>query len=281
MVGLIVMAAMTVFTIYGYWPLGSTVCTIYIIVDYCCVTVSMLHLDVIAYQRFKAINDPLAYYAEDRKNYKKTLKHIAAVWTIGIVAWLPAILYFRTKSMNDGTIDEMDCYFLPTNAYYVVAQTCIVHGIPMIIVVYYCGKTAYMFMGSKLSKAFTTQLESSEGNAATNTETNKTISQAYLQKRIQQEKRISKMFGIVIICFLICWLPFCIIWPIGAFCPHCVPLKAYEVSYWMIYLNSTMNPALVFIMNKDYRKALRKTPVSRLNTSDSTWYQTTTAPPLQ
>ncbi|CAH1787695.1 unnamed protein product, partial [Owenia fusiformis] len=59
LVGCVVMGAMNVYTIYGYWPLGSTACTIWIFFDFCCCTVSMLHLDVIAFQRFKAINSPL------------------------------------------------------------------------------------------------------------------------------------------------------------------------------------------------------------------------------
>ncbi|CAH1788769.1 unnamed protein product [Owenia fusiformis] len=272
-VGFIVMGAMAVYTIYGYWPLGSTACTIWVIFDYCCCTVSMLHLDVIAFQRFKAINDPLGYHAEERKNSKQSVKHITAIWAIGILVWLPAILYFRIKSTFDGDIDETDCLFLPSRDY-IITQSCIVYFIPVIIMVYYYSRTVHMFKGSRLSKTFATHSASREENEAIAPKTRsdsdhfqvqgtigniKSISsQALLQKRIKQEKRLSKMLGIVIVCFLVCWLPFCLFWPIEAFCPDCIPLKAYEASIWMAFINSTVNPILIFTMNKDYRKALKK-----------------------
>ena len=61
------------------------------------------------------------------------------------------------------------------------------------------------------------------------------------------------MIGLVIIVFLICWLPFCIFWPLSALCEGCIPDRAYTMSYWMAYLNSALNPILYFVMNGDFR----------------------------
>lgn len=76
--------------------------------------------------------------------------------------------------------------------------------------------------------------------------------------RQQQQLRSIRTLGLVIVVFLFCWIPFCSFWPISAFCPTCISLPAYEYSYWAAYLNSTVNPALYFVANRDFRSAFRK-----------------------
>ena len=70
-------------------------------------------------------------------------------------------------------------------------------------------------------------------------------------------KRITQTLGIIILVFLICWLPFCIAWPINTFC-DCVDTRFYYFTYWAAYVNSTLNPILYFIINRDFRNALRR-----------------------
>jgi hypothetical protein len=77
-------------------------------------------------------------------------------------------------------------------------------------------------------------------------------------RRRQEHSRSIRTLGVIIIIFLVCWLPFCIFWPVVAYCPDCIPAKWYEYSYWSAYLNSTINPLLYFLSNKDFRAAFKK-----------------------
>ncbi len=87
--------------------------------------------------------------------------------------------------------------------------------------------------------------------------------------RQQQQLRSIRTLGVVIVVFLFCWIPFCSFWPISAFCTTCISLPAYEYSYWAAYLNSTVNPALYFIANKDFRNAFRK--LIKMRSEDDDW----------
>ncbi|XP_071791005.1 probable G-protein coupled receptor No18 [Asterias amurensis] len=75
-------------------------------------------------------------------------------------------------------------------------------------------------------------------------------------KYAEINRRTARTLGIIVILFLICWLPFVVLFPINGFC-ECIPGKLYEASYWLAYLNSTLNPFL-YGFSIDFRKAFRR-----------------------
>ena len=81
------------------------------------------------------------------------------------------------------------------------------------------------------------------------------------RKRIamSQERRAAKTLGIVMGCFVICWLPFFIITVLRGFYPkeHFHPILLQVVT-WLGYFNSTCNPIIYTFFNKDFRKAFKK-----------------------
>ena len=77
------------------------------------------------------------------------------------------------------------------------------------------------------------------------------------KRRKHEHIRSIRTLGVIIVIFLFCWLPFCLFWPISAYCADCIPLKWYEYSYWAAYLNSSVNPILYFLCNKDFRLAFK------------------------
>uniref|UniRef100_A0A1I7WSH3 G_PROTEIN_RECEP_F1_2 domain-containing protein n=1 Tax=Heterorhabditis bacteriophora TaxID=37862 RepID=A0A1I7WSH3_HETBA len=56
--------------------------------------------------------------------------------------------------------------------------------------------------------------------------------------------RAAKAVALILICFLVCWLPFLVIWPIKLYCRSCIPNWLYIVSIFLNYLCSALNPLL-------------------------------------
>ncbi len=76
---------------------------------------------------------------------------------------------------------------------------------------------------------------------------------------ISQEKRAAKTLGIIMGCFILCWLPFFLIVIIRPFCSHCVfPQLLIDICTWMGYLNSMINPGIYTFFNADFKKAFLK-----------------------
>ena len=93
--------------------------------------------------------------------------------------------------------------------------------------------------------------------SGTNGPTSKSTTVSQKINRRQRHIRSLRTLGVVMATFLVCWLPFCLFWPIVAYCPTCISMPVYEYSYWSAYLNSTINPLAYFLSNKDFREALK------------------------
>lgn len=65
--------------------------------------------------------------------------------------------------------------------------------------------------------------------------------------------------GVIMGVFLLSWSPFFTVNLVGALCgPGCVPPLVFAVFTWLGYVNSTMNPIIYSIFNREFRDAFRR-----------------------
>ncbi|XP_041349582.1 alpha-2B adrenergic receptor-like [Gigantopelta aegis] len=75
------------------------------------------------------------------------------------------------------------------------------------------------------------------------------------------EKRERKVFvtlTYIIFGYMICWVPFHFVFDVSAIDPTLVPEIVYTITFWMTYLNSTVNPFLYNFSSPEFRKAFKK-----------------------
>lgn len=76
---------------------------------------------------------------------------------------------------------------------------------------------------------------------------------------LSKERRAARTLGIIMGVFVICWLPFFLMYVILPFCSLCCPYpKMINFITWLGYINSTVNPLIYTIFNIDFRKAFKK-----------------------
>ena len=76
----------------------------------------------------------------------------------------------------------------------------------------------------------------------------------------KKEKRATLILGLIMGSFIACWLPFFLMYILGPICPIAcrIPEAAFDMAFWLGYMNSAFNPVIYTIFNKDFRRAFRK-----------------------
>nr|XP_015220261.1 PREDICTED: histamine H3 receptor [Lepisosteus oculatus] len=88
----------------------------------------------------------------------------------------------------------------------------------------------------------------------------KTVPQMYGQRsRLLKDKKVAKSLAIIVCTFGVCWAPYTLLMIIrAAFNDDCVPRFCYEVTFWLLWVNSAINPFLYPLCHKAFRKAFTK-----------------------
>uniref|UniRef100_A0A8C8HI55 Histamine H3 receptor n=1 Tax=Oncorhynchus tshawytscha TaxID=74940 RepID=A0A8C8HI55_ONCTS len=77
--------------------------------------------------------------------------------------------------------------------------------------------------------------------------------------RLSRDKKIAKSLAIIVCIFGICWAPYTLLMIIRAACSgRCVEHYWYEVTFWLLWLNSGINPFLYPLCHSSFRRAFAK-----------------------
>lgn len=77
--------------------------------------------------------------------------------------------------------------------------------------------------------------------------------------RLSRDKRVAKSLAVIVCVFGFCWAPYTLLMIIRAACHgHCVPYSLYEISFWLLWVNSAINPVLYPLCHTSFRKAFIK-----------------------
>nr|XP_006625706.1 PREDICTED: alpha-2B adrenergic receptor [Lepisosteus oculatus] len=77
---------------------------------------------------------------------------------------------------------------------------------------------------------------------------------------VNREKRFTFVLAVVIGIFVLCWFPFFFSYSLQAVCPIAcrLPAPVFKFFFWIGYCNSSVNPVIYTIFNKDFRRAFKK-----------------------
>lgn len=76
---------------------------------------------------------------------------------------------------------------------------------------------------------------------------------------LSKERRAAQVLGIIMGVFILCWVPFFLVYIILPFCPSCCLSNVIiDILTWLGYINSALNPIIYTIFNLDFRRAFKK-----------------------
>ncbi|KAM4626009.1 5-hydroxytryptamine receptor 1B [Polymixia lowei] len=284
LVSILVMPICVLYTVIHTWTLGQVVCDIWLSSDITCCTASILHLCVIALDRFWAITDAVEY--SKKRTPTRAAGMIVTAWVIAISISLPPLFWRQVKA------EELtSCNVNTDHIFYTIYSTFGAFYIPTLLLIALYGRiyvearkrilkqspkkagkrltSAHLVTNSPGSVTSATPLQcgrrdthsSDAGSLAGENQVKVTVSDALLEKKrisAARERKATKTLGIILGAYIVCWLPFFIYTLVVATCDTCFFPELFDFFTWLGYLNSLINPIIYTMSNDDFKKAFHK-----------------------
>uniref|UniRef100_A0A5F9DA56 Alpha-1A adrenergic receptor n=1 Tax=Oryctolagus cuniculus TaxID=9986 RepID=A0A5F9DA56_RABIT len=238
-----------IFEILGYWAFGRVFCNIWAAVDVLCCTASIISLCVISIDRYIGVSYPLRY--PTIVTQRRGLRALLCVWpapddeTICQINEEPGYVLFSA----------LGSFYVPLTI--ILAMYCRVYVVAK-------RESRGLKSGLKTDKSDSEQVtlrihrkNAPAGGSGVASAKNKTHFSVRLLK-FSREKKAAKTLGIVVGCFVLCWLPFFLVMPIGSFFPDFKPPETvFKIVFWLGYLNSCINPIIYPCSSQEFKKAFQ------------------------
>ncbi|KAM9572508.1 5-hydroxytryptamine receptor 1B-like [Salvelinus alpinus] len=284
LVSILVMPICVLYTVSHTWTLGQVTCDIWLSSDITCCTASILHLCVIALDRYWAITDAVEY--SKKRTPARAAGMIVTAWVIAISISLPPLFWRQVKA------EELtECNVNTDHIFYTIYSTFGAFYIPTLLLIVLYGRiylearkiilkqspkkvgkrltSAHLITNSPGSVASTSSTQckrhdthfSDTGSLASKNHVKVTVSDALLEKKkisAARERKATKTLGIILGAYIICWLPFFIYTLVVAACETCFYPELFDFFTWLGYLNSLINPIIYTMSNDHFKKAFHK-----------------------
>ncbi|XP_037121916.1 alpha-1A adrenergic receptor-like isoform X1 [Syngnathus acus] len=252
----------------GRWVFGRFFCSVWAALDVLCCTASILSLCVISIDRYLAVSYPLRYPA--MATGRRGLAAVAALWGLSAAISVGPLFGWKQPDPEEETVCQITeepvyALFSALGSFY----------IPLAIILFmYCRVYSVAKRGKETLKkcgdgaGVETEgvvLRVHRGNAAQRNkheEDNGTGRHKHIagnlpkMLKLPREEKAAKTLGVVVGCFVLCWLPFFLVLPIGSMFPSWKPPETvFKITFWLGYFNSCINPIIYPCFSQEFKRA--------------------------
>ncbi|XP_056303192.1 5-hydroxytryptamine receptor 2C [Danio aesculapii] len=274
LVGFLVMPISLISILYNHsWPLPQPLCPLWIFLDVLFSTASIMHLCAISLDRYIGIRNPFSL--SQSQSSRKAMIKIITVWTISIVLSLP----IPVMGLQDEQKVFIDCACVLNEPRFILVGSVVAFFVPLVIMVvsyyltlHHLQKHSKSFPHDSKSSCMHSSIETSDTSFLNSKSSSKmsvlpVIKRSPLKSRqgmnraLENERRASKVLGVVFFLFLIMWCPFFITNVLNAICrDNCSEYvhKLLNIFVWVGYVSSGVNPLIYTLFNKTYRQAFAR-----------------------
>ncbi|XP_075679741.1 tachykinin-like peptides receptor 86C [Dermatophagoides pteronyssinus] len=255
-----------VFMITGNWPFGNRYCIVNNFITNLTIAISVFTIMFTSKERYNAIVHPL----EKRMTQHRALVHILIIWIASAIFAIPALIFSRT--LRDTSIQRTVCLIVWPDGYPGKSRLDFFYNLLFLVLTYLLPLMTMAIAYTLMARVLWGSKQIGETTQA----------QASL---VRSKQKVVRMLICVVIVFAVCWLPYHVYflttyqWPELTTWPGIQHI--FLAIYWLAMFNSVLNPIILLLMNKRFRrystKFLNFWPLNRAFNAETTSTQTTTA----
>lgn len=203
----------------GRWAFGRSLCNAWTALDVLCCTASILSLTVISVDRCVAVSYPLRY--PYLATGRRALGAVVVLWALSTAISVGPLFGWRDPMPEDESV----CRVNEELGYTIFSAACSFYVPLTVILAMYCRvyvvarhKTCSMGKGNQTNglrkHGVTLRIHC---RSAVKEEAVRSSHALVRLFRFSREKKAAKTLGIVVGCFVLCWLPFFLVLPISEY----------------------------------------------------------------
>lgn len=270
------------YVLTGRWSLGHGMCLFWLVIDYITPAASAINIFIISLDRYIQVAYPL--WARNNQTTTLLVIFILIPWVIPTLYFVPAICLWEVTKGR--VIPDGEC-FLPYNSNVTVLSigACIEFLFPFVTVSTF-NLLVYLSIRRR-SKKFWPSIPNSRQISTprpppSSSETGPSRIVMDEQEMIvttgksdnnhqkialQRDRKAARSLFIFVFMFAICWMPYEVLATTSTICGgDCINSVLFEFTFWILWLNSTINPILYPLLHSRYRIAFYKILSVKQNT---------------
>lgn len=258
LLGVLVLPFSALLQLTDDWPLGPVFCNFYISMDVMLCTASILTLLAISVDRYMAVTMPLRYASLVLP--WRVVVAMVSVWTVSVaVSFLPIQMGWNTVNgtvQNHGPhAQDRRCRF-ELNRPYVLTDSLLTFYLPLVAMCW-----TYLQI-LRIARSQAKRIVSARPTCVTsyNCRSSSSITTTVVSSVTAvalREHKATVTLAAVIGAFVVCWLPYFILFTVLGIQEHRDPneVPQFQIVLWLGYANSALNPILYGALNRDFRSA--------------------------
>ncbi|KAI5609277.1 tachykinin receptor 3-like [Silurus asotus] len=226
-----------VYAAHGDWYFGDAYCKFHNFFPVAAVFASIYSMTAIAVDRYMAIIHPL------KPRFSATLTRlvIVCVWGAAVVLAFPLCFYSKTTAIRNRTLCYVDWPRHKTDEFmYHIIVSVLVYLLPLVVMAITYSLVGVTLWGGGMA-----------GNSSDN----------YLEQ-LQAKRKVVKMMVLVVVTFVLCWLPYHIYFIITGLYPNIRKWKYIQQVYlavmWLAMSSTVYNPIIYCTLNSRFRAGFKR-----------------------
>ena len=226
----------------GCWELTHAGCIIFQVIDYVTPLASTWNMAVISLDRYISVTRPVAYRV--RQNPRLAVGCMMIPWAVGTVTYGPSVIFWEHWT-GRRLVPEKQCWVeFFDNAPYLIFNSFVEFWIPFATV------AIINFLIYQNIKKRTQKQNTLAPSFSASDKKNK--------ENLSRDRKTARSLAILIGAFLITWAPYEVCAFVNPICGFCIPTTLFDGVFWLLWMNSLINPILYPFLQKRFRIAFRQ-----------------------